>query len=291
MSFLEHLDELRKRIVRALISLCVGVAHRRVLHRRHLRVRHAAAAADAPAGRDDDLHVPDRSVHAVHPHRAHRGAVHRGAADLLAGVVVRRAGALRQGAALRHSVRAAVEHRRPRRRGVLPLRRVSADVAVLRELLERARLVHAAHRGRVQRVHADAARHGGRLSDAGARVLPRADGSRHCALDEPPIQVRHPRDLGDRRGHHAERRHGQPDDRGVPDDRAVHPEHRHRVGLRAKKADRPTKSRRVQICRHAFRGAQRRRRHHILGFHLQDFFRPAVPQLDDAVLQVLSRRR
>ena len=26
MSFLEHLDELRKRIIRALLSLCIGVA-------------------------------------------------------------------------------------------------------------------------------------------------------------------------------------------------------------------------------------------------------------------------
>ena len=31
MSFLEHLDELRKRIIRALLSLCVGVGDRRVL--------------------------------------------------------------------------------------------------------------------------------------------------------------------------------------------------------------------------------------------------------------------
>ena len=36
MSFLEHLDELRKRIIRALISLCVGIGIGRVLHRRHL---------------------------------------------------------------------------------------------------------------------------------------------------------------------------------------------------------------------------------------------------------------
>ena len=58
-----------------------------------------------PAGRDDDLHLPDRSVHAVHPHRADRGAVHLGAAHLLAGVAVRRAGALHEGAAVRDSVR------------------------------------------------------------------------------------------------------------------------------------------------------------------------------------------
>ncbi len=69
---------------------------RRLFHRRDLCVRDAAPAADAPAGRDDDLHLPDRSVHAVHPHRGHRGAVHRGAADLLAGMAVRRAGALRR---------------------------------------------------------------------------------------------------------------------------------------------------------------------------------------------------
>ena len=69
-------------------------------------------------------------------------------------------------------------------RGVFALRRVSADVAVLRELLERHDVVHAAHRRHVQHVHAHAAGDGGCLSDAGAGVLPRADGRRHGALDD-----------------------------------------------------------------------------------------------------------
>ena len=62
MSFLEHLDELRKRIIRALLSLCVGVGIAAFFIEDIYRVRHAAAAADAPAGRDDDLHTrPKRS--------------------------------------------------------------------------------------------------------------------------------------------------------------------------------------------------------------------------------------
>ena len=36
MSFLEHLDELRKRIIRALLSLCTRHRHRLLFHRRHL---------------------------------------------------------------------------------------------------------------------------------------------------------------------------------------------------------------------------------------------------------------
>ena len=57
-------------------------------------------------------------------------------------------------------------------------------------------VVHAAHRGRVQPLHADAARHGGRLSDAGDGVLSGADGRGHRALDDPPVQVRGARHRG-----------------------------------------------------------------------------------------------
>ena len=135
-----------------------------------------------------------------------------------------------QGTALRDSVHRPVEHRRHCRRGVFALRGVPADVAVLRELLERARLVHAAHRGRVQRLHADAARHGRRVSNAGAGVLPGADGRGHRALDDPPVQIRGAGDRDRRRGYHPELGRRQPADRRRPDGGALHAEHRYRVG-------------------------------------------------------------
>ena len=167
-----------------------------------------------PAGGDADLHVPHRSVHALHPHRDHRGAVHRGAADLLAGLAVRRAGALRERAALRDSVRAALEHRRLARRGVLALRRVSADVAVLCELLERLSC-RSCRASRMRSASTSACCSAWRrLSDAGDGVLPGADGRGHRAVDDPAVQVRGARDFHRRRGHHAELGHGQPDDRG-----------------------------------------------------------------------------
>ncbi len=157
MSFLEHLDELRKRIVRALLALVRRLRHRPVLHSGSLCVRDAAFAADAPAGRNDDLHIPDRSVHAVPAHCADRRVVHRGAAHLLASMAVCRAGTVFARTALRDPVHRSVEYGGDFRRGVFALRRLSVDVALLRELLERPRVVHAPHRRRVQRLHADAA--------------------------------------------------------------------------------------------------------------------------------------
>ncbi len=96
MSFLEHLDELRKRIIRALL---VAVGRRgdcRVLPRRHLELRDAAARGNASARCDLHLHLSDRSLHAADPDCAHRRAVHRDTAGFLAGLAVRGAGALTQ---------------------------------------------------------------------------------------------------------------------------------------------------------------------------------------------------
>ena len=56
MSFLEHLDELRKRIIRALLSLCLGIGIVALFHPGHLRVRDAAAAATA-AGRGELIYT------------------------------------------------------------------------------------------------------------------------------------------------------------------------------------------------------------------------------------------
>ena len=191
MSFLEHLDELRKRIIRALLSLCRrrGIAAFFIEDIIEFVMR--PLAATLPAGRNIHLHLPDRSVHAVHPHRADRGALHRGAADFLAGLAVRRAGAVREGAALRHSVRLALEHRVRRRRRVLPLRGVSAHVAVLRELLERARR-RSCRASRTPSACTCACCSAWRsVFQMPALVFFLAqDGRDHGALDDPPVQVR-----------------------------------------------------------------------------------------------------
>ena len=68
-----------------------------------------------------------------------------------------------------------------------------------------------------------------RVSDAGAGVLSGADGRRDRALDDPAVQVRGARHRCRRRDYHAELRRRQPADRRRPDGRPLHPEHRHRV--------------------------------------------------------------
>ena len=105
MSFLEHLDELRKRIIRALLSLSVGVAIAAFFLEDILNFVMRPLSATLPPGRELHLHLSDRSLHAADPDCAHRRAVHRDTAGFLAGLAVRGAGALRERAAVRDSLR------------------------------------------------------------------------------------------------------------------------------------------------------------------------------------------
>ena len=231
MSFLEHLDELRKRIVRALLALCVGVGIAAFF------IEDLYAFVMLPLRQ---MLRPGETMIYTYPTEAFMLYIR---IALIAGLFISAPLIFWQVWLFVAPALYAKERRYAipfvvlssigvaRGRGVLALRGVPADVAVLRELLERSRLVHAAHRRRVQRLHAHAARHGGRLSNAGAGVLPGADGGRHRALDDPPVQVRGAGDRGRRRDHHAELGRRQPADRRRPDGGALHPEHRHRVGV------------------------------------------------------------
>ena len=81
MSFLEHLDELRKRLIYSLISLGVGVGIACLfIERIYEFVMRPMQQMLPPGGKLIYTEGP-RSVHALHPHRDHRGAGHRGAAD------------------------------------------------------------------------------------------------------------------------------------------------------------------------------------------------------------------
>ena len=66
MSFLEHLDELRQRLIRALAGVFVGFCISIVFIEPHLRLHHEAAAGHPAGGRQAHLHRADRGLHAVH---------------------------------------------------------------------------------------------------------------------------------------------------------------------------------------------------------------------------------
>ena len=72
MSFLEHLDELRKRILNSCIAIAVGVVVTLLLHRADLRLHpRADAARRCRRGSQADLHAAGRGVLALHHGRAH----------------------------------------------------------------------------------------------------------------------------------------------------------------------------------------------------------------------------
>ena len=74
MSFLDHLDELRRRIIYAVLSVGVGFVIAFFFIDEIFDFIMRPLQADAAAGRDADLHRPDRSVHALHQDRADRRA-------------------------------------------------------------------------------------------------------------------------------------------------------------------------------------------------------------------------
>ena len=91
MSFLEHLDELRKRIVRS--CLAVGVRRSRdvLLDSADLQFHSRADAPGAAARRQADLHAAGRSVLALHHRRPDRGRRRRRAVHHVSGLDVHRA--------------------------------------------------------------------------------------------------------------------------------------------------------------------------------------------------------
>ena len=136
MSFLEHLDELRKRIVHSLPS---RVARRHP--RRLLRSSTASSISSwrrrakvLPAGSKLIYTAAGRSLLALHPDLADHGRRPRGAVHHVSGVAVHRARPVLEREAARDSVRAAVDDRLRRRRAVQPLHRVPVHDEVLREL-------------------------------------------------------------------------------------------------------------------------------------------------------------
>ena len=190
MSFLEHLDELRKRIIRALLSLSVGVAIAAFFLEDILNFVMRPLAATLPPGANFIFTYPTEAF------------MLRIRIALIAGLFIATPLVFWQvwqfvAPALYAKERryaipfvAVVVDWLHRRRGLLALRGVPAHVEVLRELLGRDDRVHAAHRGHLQHVYAHAARDGGRLSNARDGVLPGADGSGHRPVDDPPVQVR-----------------------------------------------------------------------------------------------------
>ena len=110
MSFLEHLDELRKRIVHSLLAVGVGVRHRGFSSSTRSPTSCCRRRRLLPAGREDDLHPAGRSVRLTSD-CPDRGASPRRAVDHVSGLAVHRARALRQRKEAGDSVRAVLDDR------------------------------------------------------------------------------------------------------------------------------------------------------------------------------------
>ena len=145
MSFLEHLDELRKRIVHSLIAIAVGVVDR--ASRSFSSIYDfllAPTQAVLPAGSKTDLHAAGRSVLAATSRSSLIAGVDpRVAVHHVSGLDVHRAGPVLEREEVRDPVRAVLDARLPRRRGVQSLHRVPVHDDVLRELQHAGSAVHA----------------------------------------------------------------------------------------------------------------------------------------------------
>jgi hypothetical protein len=91
MSFLEHLDELRKRIVRSCLAVAFGNSRDVLLDPADLQFHSRADAPGAAARRQADLHAAGRSVLALHHRRLDRGRRRRRAVHHVSGLDVHRA--------------------------------------------------------------------------------------------------------------------------------------------------------------------------------------------------------
>ena len=215
MSFLEHLDELRKRIVNAChrrspsasasASSSSSGSSTSSWRRRWPRSPRAARMIYTQPSEAFSLYI---TVSLIVGHRLRR-AVHH-----VAGLAVHRAGAVHEREEARHSVRAA-----SRRCGFVGGAAFNHYVAfpfimiVLRQLQLAGPALHAAAERRVRALHEDAARHRADLPDADRRVLPRAGCSMVTArFLVKQFKIRRAHHLHRRRRHHAGRRPDGPGD-------------------------------------------------------------------------------
>ena len=190
MSFLEHLDELRKRIIRALLSLSVGVA---------IAAFFSKTSSTSSCGRCPPRFRPVRRFIFTYPTEAFMLRIR---IALIAGLFIATPLIFLQ---VWQFVAPALYAKE--RRYAIPFVMLSSIGFIggaafshyvafplmwrfFASFSDEMIVVHAADRGHLQHVHAHAARYGGRVSDAGDGVLPGADGHGYCALDDPQVQVR-----------------------------------------------------------------------------------------------------
>ena len=189
MSFMEHLGELRTRIVRALRGPPRRPRHHPAVQREDRRLPGPAHQED---GLHPDLHLPHRGLLGADEGRPHRGALPGRPRHPLAGVALRRARAARA----REEVRLPLHHRRlaalRRGRGLLAVRGDAVRAELPPELRAARAAAHdhpAEPRGLPVEVHGGL-RRGVRAAPRHHGPRPHGRGEREDAGQE--SQVRHP---------------------------------------------------------------------------------------------------
>ncbi len=190
MSFLDHLDELRRRIIYAAISLGVGVVIAFFFIDDIFNFIMRPLQAMLPAGQTL-IYTDPTEAFMLYVKIA-----------LIAGLMIASPAVMTQvwlfiaPGLYVHEKKWAIPFIAMStvffvaRRRVLALRGLPADVAVLRQLHHRHPDVHAAHRAGVLDLPAAAAGVRRRLPDADDRAVPGQDGRPHGALHDPQHQVR-----------------------------------------------------------------------------------------------------
>ena len=171
MSFLEHLEELRKRIINACLGVAVGIGASFFFIQTIYDFLTAPAISHASRGQQTHLHAADRSVLALHHHLAHQRRGVRGAVHHVSGLDVHRPGPLREREEVRHSLRAVLDAGISRGRRVQPLRGLPVHHDLLRQLQHAEPHLHAAVERGVRPIREDAARSRRRLPDAHRRLI------------------------------------------------------------------------------------------------------------------------
>ncbi len=184
MTFLEHLDELRKRLTVSLAAILVGLPGRVHVRRQDLQVHHGSPEPAAAEGEHVRLHRADRSVRPVPEDGAAGRRHHRGARHPAAGLALHRAGPVCEGEAPRGPVHRPGDGGVRGRRRLHALPAVPLDVGLLRQFRQRETDVPAADRAGVRAVREDGPRDGPRLPDARRRLHPRAHRPGHGAIPD-----------------------------------------------------------------------------------------------------------
>ena len=224
MSFLEHLDELRKRLI-----ACRHRPRRRLRALLHLpRHLHLPFIMEPmrqllPEGSKLIYTEPAEVLHALAEDRGSSAACcsRCRSCSFRSGCSSRRA-CTRTRSASRSRSSCFVDVLLPRRRGVLALHRVPVTWKFFLSFEPVLRAVPAEARAGVRALREDAARLRRDLPDADARVLPGADGHGHGGLPAAQLQVRGAHHLHPRRGAQPRRRRRLADDLSGPDARALH---------------------------------------------------------------------